>query len=309
MRLNQDIVGRLQPKGFWASTTAHYVPLYSSASRARFASLDRKDPKNPAKLMNRGVAHMRMNWYGAPQCFGDPPALATSFALAALSRHVRPPVAVCRWGEGTPLPPTVEPVVMALARKADAPWYYTELKWPLISPEIEIAPLLLASGKGAFTADEATRRSLEGFFKRGGLAILQAPATPDGQAFLASASAVFAACGEGGAVSDVASSERVLGALAGKLNRPLKGALRKDGSPLAVLIPLADPGVPANDAFRSDEAVKLTVAVIERNMDAALLAPDYAWNLGDLGDATNVYVSAMSVLNGTGKKAKTDKRL
>jgi hypothetical protein len=44
-------------------------------------------------------------------------------------------------------------------------------------------------------------------------------------------------------------------------------------------------------------------------MDAALLAPDYAWNLGDLGDATNVYVSAMSVLNGTGKKAKADERL
>ena len=308
MRLNRDIVGRLQPKGFWAFGTAsympNYVPIYSSASRARFASLDRKDPKNPAKLMNRGVAHIRMNWCESPQAFGDPPALATSFALAALSRNVRPPVAVCRWGEGTPIPPTVEPVVMALARKADAPWYYTELKWPLTSPDLEIAPLLFASGKGPFTADEATRRSLEGFFKRGGLAILQAPATAEGKLFLQSAGAAFAACGEGGAVSDVASSERVLGALAGKLNRPLQGALRKDGSPMAVLIPLADPGVPANDAFRPDEAVKLTVAVLERNMDAALLAPDYAWNLGTLGDATNVYASAMSVLSGTEKKAK-----
>jgi hypothetical protein len=304
MRLNHDIVGRLQPKGCWASTPAEYVPLFSSATRARFSSLDRYDPKAQGKLMDRGVAHVRWNWGSGIHAFGDPPALATSFALAALSRHVRPPVAVCRWGEGTPMPPTVEPVVMALARKAEAPWYYTELKWPLTSPDLEIAPLLFASGKGAFTADEATRRSLEGFFKRGGLAILQAPATAEGKSFLQSAGAAFAACGEAGAVSDVASSERVLGALAGKLNRPLKGALRKDGSPMAVLIPLADPGVPANDAFRPDEAVKLTVAVLERNMDAALLAPDYAWNLGTLGDATNVYASAMSVLSGTEKKAK-----
>jgi hypothetical protein len=73
---------------------------------------------------------------------------------------------------------------------------------------------------------------------------------------------------------------------------------------LAVLIPLAEPGVPANDAFRPDEAVKLTVAVLERNMDAALLAPDYAWNLGDLGDATNVYDSAMAMLSGAEERVK-----
>jgi len=101
---------------------------------------------------------------------------------------------------------------------------------------------------------------------------------------------------EGGAPADLSSNARVLGDIAGKLGCPLRGSLRPDGSPVTFLIPVAGAGAASTGAFSPAGAARLTQVLIERHVDPAMLAPDYAWNLGGLGDATNVYASAMAML-------------
>lgn len=301
-RMRFDVVSRQQKDGSWTSPGGKSVLLTPSSMRARLETLDRAESKNKTKVMNRSVAHVRGNWWGAgwqSAYVADAPALATSYALAFLAGSARPPVAVCRWGEGVPLPATPELALRGLAEATGADWRYVELKWPLPLDALEVAPMLFISGKGSFAADAETRRALTAFFRKGGFAIAQAAATPEGQAFLQTAGQALASCGEAGPLGDVAADARVLGDLAGKLGRSFKGALRKDGSLVVVLMPVADAGVPVDGAFAPAQAVKLTQSLMERNLDAPLLAADYPSNLAGLGDATNVYASAMDILRGT----------
>jgi hypothetical protein len=305
-RMVADVVSRLGKGGAWGPVDgSERTSLICASMRARMATLDAIDPKNRAKLMDRSVAHIRANWGADPHRTVYANVLATSYALAFLANHTRPPIAVCRVGEGAPPPAALEPALKALGQQTGVPWPYAELKWPPTSSDLEMAPLLFVSGTGAFTADDAARSALAGFFKRGGFAILQAPATGEGETFLQSAGSVLAACGEAEPLGDVSSDARVLGDLAGKLGGPLRGARRKDGSLVAALIPLAVAGPAATNSFSSAATAKLTRALTERNLDPAMLAPDYAWNLGGLGDATNVYASAMATLRSpkAGKKA------
>jgi hypothetical protein len=260
------------------------------------ATLDVMDRKKGAIVMDRSVAHIRANWGAAPHRTVYADVLATSYALAFLANHARPPLTVCRVGEGALPATTLEPALRALEKQVGVPWLYRELIWPPSPLDLDITPLLFLSGTSTISVDDSTRSTLAGFFKRGGFAILQAPATAEGEAFLRSAGSVLATCGEGGAPADLSSNARVLGDIAGKLGCPLRGSLRPDGSPVTFLIPVAGAGAASTGAFSPAGAARLTQVLIERHVDPAMLAPDYAWNLGGLGDATNVYASAMAML-------------
>jgi hypothetical protein len=306
LRMVADVVSRLGRDGAWGAVDGtKRSSLIFASTRARMATLDVMDRKKGAIVMDRSVAHIRANWGAAPHRTVYADVLATSYALAFLANHARPPLTVCRVGEGALPATTLEPALRALEKQVGVPWLYRELTWPPSPSDLEMAPLLFVSGTGAFSADDAARSALAGFFKRGGFAILQAPATAEGETFLQSAGSFLAACGQAEPLGDVSSDARVLGDLAGKLGGPLQGALRKDGSLVAALIPLAVAGPAAKNSFSPAATAKLTQALIERNLDPAMLAPDYAWNLGGLGDATNVYASAMATLRSpkAGKKA------
>jgi hypothetical protein len=297
LRMVADVVSRLGNDGAWVGVDRIGRAFIKCAStRARMATLAKKDPKNRATLMDRSAAHISANWGQDPGRSVDAKVLATSYSLAFLANHVRPPIAVCRVGEGASLPPALEPVLKELEPQVGIPWPYVELSWPLKPSDLDIAPLLFVSGTGNFAADEATRSALAGFFKCGGFAIVQAPATAEGETFLQSAGVVLANCVEAEPPGDVSSDARVLGDMAGTLGCPLQGVLRQDGSLVAALVPVTGAGTAAKNSFSTAATAKLTRALVERNINPALLAPDYAWNLGDLGDATNVYASAMSEL-------------
>lgn len=297
LRMVADVVSRLGKDGaWWAVDGAERSSLIFASTRARMATLDVMDRKKGEIVMDRSVAHIRANWGSAPHRTVQSDVLATSYALAFLANHARPPLTVCRVGEGALPASTLEPALRALEKQVGVPWLYRELNWPPSPSDLDITPLLFLSGTSTISVDDSTRSALAGFFKRGGFAILQAPATAEGEAFLQSAGSVLATCGEGGAPADLSSNARVLGDIAGKLGCPLRGARRPDGSPVTVLIPVAGAGAASTGAFSPAGAARLTQVLIERHVDPAMLAPDYAWNLGGLGDATNVYASAMAML-------------
>jgi hypothetical protein len=306
LRMVADVVSRLGKDGaWWAVDGTERSSLIFASTRARMATLDVMDRKKGEIVMDRSVAHIRANWGSAPHRTVQSDVLATSYALAFLANHVRPPLTVCRVGEGALPASTLEPALRALEKQVGVPWLYRELIWPPSPLDLDITPLLFLSGTSTISVDDSTRSTLAGFFKRGGFAILQAPATAEGEAFLRSAGSVLATCGEGGAPADLSSNARVLGDIAGKLGCPLRGSLRPDGSPVTFLIPVAGAGAASTGAFSPAGAARLTQVLIERHVDPAMLAPDYAWNLGGLGDATNVYASAMATLRSSkaGKKA------
>jgi hypothetical protein len=297
LRMVADVVSRLGKDGaWWAVDGTERSSLIFASTRARMATLDVMDRKKGEIVMDRSVAHIRANWGSAPHRTVQSDVLATSYALAFLANHVRPPLTVCRVGEGALPASTLEPALRALEKQVGVPWLYRELIWPPSPLDLDITPLLFLSGTSTISVDDSTRSTLAGFFKRGGFAILQAPATAEGEAFLRSAGSVLATCGEGGAPADLSSNARVLGDIAGKLGCPLRGSLRPDGSPVTFLIPVAGAGAASTGAFSPAGAARLTQVLIERHVDPAMLAPDYAWNLGGLGDATNVYASAMAML-------------
>lgn len=297
LRMVADVVSRLGKDGaWWAVDGTERSSLIVASTRARMATLDVMDRKKGEIVMDRSVAHIRANWGAHPGRTLYADVLATSYALAFLANHARPPLTVCRVGEGALPASTLDPALRALEKQVGVSWLYRELTWPPSPSDLDITPLLFLSGTSTVSVDDSTRSALAGFFKRGGFAILQAPATAEGEAFLQSAGSVLATCGEVGAPTDLSSDARLLGDVAGKLGCPLRGARRPDGSPVAVLIPVAGAGAASPGAFSPAGAARLTQILIERHLDPALLAPDYAWNLGGLGDATNVYASAMAML-------------
>jgi hypothetical protein len=296
-RMVADVVSRLGKDGAWGAVDGtERTSLIFASTRARMATLDVMDRGKGAIVMDRSVAHIRANWGAAPHRTVQADVLATSYALAFLANHARPPLTVCRVGEGALPATTLEPALRALEKQVGVPWLYRELNWPPSPSDLDNTPLLFLSGTSTVSVDDSTRRALAGFFKRGGFAILQAPATAEGEAFLLSVGSVLATCGEVGAPADLSSDARLLGDIAGKLGCPLRGALRPDGSPVTILIPVAGAGAASTGAFSPAGVARLTQVLIERHLDPAMLAPDYAWNLGGLGDATNVNASAMGML-------------
>jgi len=298
-----EFVGRQQTNGAWRAVGRELA--LSSSTRVRIETLERRDPQDRTKILNRAAAHIRANWHSDHLNWlrsSDDTALATCYALLALAEHVRPPAVVCRWGEDLAPTPLADAALQGLAARLGVEWSYTVEAFPLALDRIEAAPLLFVEGRGTFSPDAASAAALRDFLAGGGSVVAHAAATSAGQDFLSSFGDAMGQAMGGTSPADVAGDDRILGDFAGRLGRPLRGLRRADGSLAVAILPVSDTGGVADQTFAPAQAALLAQRIIERSLDAALLAPDYPHNLGDLGEPDAVYADAMGYLRGMAKR-------
>lgn len=308
VRTALDLLLSQKANGTWLEGVVGRDPTVSSSLRARMNTLEKLDRKNPEKVsaMNRAAAHVRANWFldGPSRLWTVPTnsfTAATCYGLLALSEFVRPPAIVAQWKTSGPAQ-LAQGTLDDLAIRNGVDWSYVVRDFPLSFAKIDASPLLFLEGSGALSLDPATAAALKGFLRGGGLVIACAHAGPEGDAFLDSVAGALSKAEGIKRPDDISTDDRILGDFAGKLGRPLHGLRRDDGSLAAVLVPLSDTGTTTTAAFTVPQAVRLAGRMIERSLDSAFLAPDYACNLGSLGEPDIVFADAMRYLKGAAQR-------
>lgn len=286
------------PDGSWRTgSRTHWLP---SSFQKRVETLDRRDPKDPTKILNRSVAHVRANWGGDHLAWmnsPDLPVLATAYAMITLCDFARPPCVAVRWGNPAQEVPLAEATLQALSTALGSPWTYVEQTFPLDVLRVEAAPLVFIEGRGPFTADPATRTAIAGVAEAGGLLVAHAANDAEGGLFLKSFGEEIQRTVKGATARDVTAEDRMLGDFAGRLGRPLPAILRADGSPVAVLVATSATGG-ADGSYSVPQAARIVERLAQRTLDSALLTPDYPCNVGALGDPGALYDTAMRYLRG-----------
>jgi hypothetical protein len=303
MRTAFDLLAQQQTNGSWR--VAGRELAMSSSLRTRLDTLEKRDEKDRTKLMNRAGAHVRANWHSDYRGWlrsTDEVGSATCYALLALVEHIRPPVVVARWGEGLTPTPLADVALQGLSSRLGADWSYVVQSFPLTFERIEASPLLFLEGRGAFAPDTASGAALAGFVRGGGLVVAHAAATSEGNAFLDSLAVVIGKAIDGGQPEDLANDDRLLGDFAGKLGRALRGIRRKDGSLAVVLLPIAETGSAVGQVFAPVQAARVTERLVERSLDAGLLAADFPSNIAALGEPDVVFADAMKYLRGMARR-------